>query len=180
MGGHWFSMDERQMSDHPFRIKLGRFNSGLVKIQSIAVMVILGVMGFINTLEIFLRVFFGFSMMWIAPLTLVLFSWLTFIGATVVFYHKEYIVVDYFADNFFPKAKRFLEIFVSFSVIGFLLFIIYEMPGLIKTQSHEMEVVHLPTYFLSLPILISAVSILLFFIFQIWGQLSRDQNQSTD
>ena len=168
------------MNDHPLRNKLGRFNSRLVKIESIASITILGVMGFINTLEIFLRVCFGSSLMWIAPLTLVLFSWLTFIGASVVFYHKDYIVVDFFVDKFFPKAKRTLEIFVNFSIIGFLLFIIYEMPGLIKTQAHELEVVHLPTYFLSLPILICTISILLFFILQIWDLLTRDQYQQTD
>ena len=168
------------MKDHPLRKKLGDFNSSLVRIESIAVMTILGVMGIINTLEIFLRTLFGFSMLWTAPLTLFLFSWLTFIGAAVVFYHKDYIVVDYFVDTLFPTAKRPLEIFVNFSIIGFLLFIIYEMPGLFKTQAYEMEVIHLPSYFLSLPILITAISILLFFIFRIWSLLTRDPYQPTE
>ena len=146
--------------------RFGNFIEILVRIEAIFAVIILGIMGLINTIGIFLRVFLGISFIWVNPLTLLLFSWLTFIGAAIIFYHKEYIVVDYFVDHFLSRLKRPLAYIVNFGVIIFLIFIAYEMPGLIKTQTHKMEILPVSTYMLSLPILIGITTILLVFIYR--------------
>jgi TRAP-type C4-dicarboxylate transport system permease small subunit len=107
--------------------------------------------------------------------TLLLFCWITFIGAAVVFHANEYIVVEYFINRFLPGYRRHLTIFSDILVIGFLLFIIFEMPGLIATQTHKVEILPLPTYVLSLPILICVFNILLQFIHRLWTSLGSTQ-----
>jgi len=156
------------MTNASFRRYLWRFIEVLVRAETIFIMIILGVMGIINVLEIFFRTFFAMSLMWVQPLTLLLFSWLTFIGAAVVFYHKEYIVVDYFLNRFFSQYKRSLLLVGHFGVMLFVLFILYEMPGLLIAQKYKMEILPFPAYVLSLPVLIGLTTILLLMVHRTW------------
>ena len=155
---------------------LGSFIDIVVRIETIFAITILGLMAVVNSIAIYFRAFFKISFIWINPFTLVLFSWLTFIGAAVIFYEKEYIVVDYFVNRFFGRYKRPLALFVNFGVMVFLIFIIYEMPGLIKTQAHKLEILPFPTYILSLPILMGIITIFLVFLYRTWDIMSmREQ-----
>jgi TRAP-type C4-dicarboxylate transport system permease small subunit len=156
------------MTNASFRRYLWKFIEVLVRAETIFIMIILGVMGIINVLEIFFRTFFAMSLMWVLPLTLLLFSWLTFIGAAVVFYHKEYIVVDYFLNSCFSKYKGSLLLVGHFGVMLFVLFILYEMPGLLIAQKYKMEILHFPAYVLSLPVLIGLTTILLLMVHRTW------------
>lgn len=151
------------------RRKLGRFIEVIVRVETIFTMISLGVMGIINMMEIFLRTLFSTSLMWVEPLTLLLFSWLTFIGAAVVFYHKEYIVVNFFVDRFLSRYKKPILLVANLGVMIFALFILWEMPGLLETQRHKMEVLPFPAYALSLPTLIGLSTILLLMIHRTFG-----------
>lgn len=156
------------MTKASFRRYLWRFIEVLVRAETIFIMMILGVMGIINVLEIFSRTFLAMSIMWVQPLTLLLFSWLTFIGAAVVFYHKEYIVVDYFLNRFLSQYKWSLLLVGHFGVMLFVLFILYEMPGLLIAQKYKMEILPFPAYVLSLPVLIGLTTILLLMVHRTW------------
>ena len=166
------------MSSVSLKTRVGNFIEKLVRVETIFTIVILGIMALLNTVAIFLRAAFRISLVWINPLTLVLFSWLTFIGAAIIFYHKEYIVVEYFVNHFFSRARKFLALSVNIMVISFLIFVIYEMPGLIKTQTYKLEILPLPAYVLSLPILIGIGTVLLLFVYQTWDMLEVENPEN--
>lgn len=160
------------LSDTSLHRVLGNFIKILVRVETIFAITILAVLTGVNTIAIFSRAFLKTSFIWIHPFTLMLFSWLTFIGAAVIFYHKEYIVVDYFVNRFLSRHRRPLELIVNFAVMIFLIFIMYEMPGLIKTQTHKMEILNTPTYVLSLPILAGVSTIFLIFVHRTWEMVN--------
>ena len=143
----------------------------IVKVETVFVIAILGFMIAINTTAIFLRAVFAVSWLWINILTLLLFSWLTFLGAALVFYHREYITITYFVRQVFSKFQRKIAFVVNILVMLFIVFIMIEMPGLIETQFHKMEILPVPTYFLSLPIPIGIGTILLMYISRTWDML---------
>jgi len=147
--------------------QLGKLIVILIRIETVLAVGILAIMGITSTMEIIARTFFATSFLWVNPLNLVLFSWLTFIGAAVIFYHKEYIIMDYFVDHFLSRIKRPLALAVDLGVMVFLVFILYEMPGLILGETYKMEILNIPTYILSLPMLIGIATILLLYIHRI-------------
>lgn len=140
------------------------FIKALVKIETIMSLIILGTMWLIGTLEIFARIFFRHSFLWSVPAMLILFSWLTFIGAAVIFYHKEYIVVEYFVDRFFARYKRLVSVVVNALVLVFIMFVVYEIFGIIKMQTYKIEIIKIPQYSLSIPLLIALLTIFLIYL----------------
>jgi len=160
-----------------FRRKLQSAIEVIVKIETKFTILIFGIMVLMNTVTIFSRAAFHKSFIWNNPLTLVLFSWLTFLGAAIIFYHEEYIVCEYFLKRLFPHRKKAIILTVDSVVIIFLIFVILEMPGLIRMQSHKMEILPLPTYIISLPILIGMITVVLIFVSQIWDILDGTKQQ---
>jgi TRAP-type C4-dicarboxylate transport system permease small subunit len=75
--------------------------------------------------------------------------------------------MDYFVDHFLSRIKRPLALAVDLGVMVFLVFILYEMPGLILGETYKMEILNIPTYILSLPMLIGIATILLLYIHRI-------------
>jgi TRAP-type C4-dicarboxylate transport system permease small subunit len=144
--------------------KLEVFIRVLVKIETIMSLIILGTMWLIGTLEIFARIFFRHSFLWSVPAMLILFSWLTFIGAAVIFYHKEYIIVEYFVDRFFARYKRLISVVVNALVVVFIMFVVYEIFGIIKMQTYKIEIIKIPQYSLSIPLLIALLTIFLIYL----------------
>lgn len=140
------------------------FIKALVKIETIMSLIILGTMWLIGTLEIFARIFFRHSFLWSVPAMLILFSWLTFIGAAVIFYHKEYIIVEYFVDRFFARYKRLISVVVNALVVVFIMFVVYEIFGIIKMQTYKIEIIKIPQYSLSIPLLIALLTIFLIYL----------------
>ena len=147
--------------------KLEVFIKALVKIETIMSLIILGTMFLIGTLEIFMRVFFRHSFLWSVPAMLILFCWLTFIGAAVIFYHKEYIIVEYFVDRFFARYKRFISLVVNTLVVVFVVFVVYEIFGIIKMQTYKMEVIRIPRYSLAIPLALALLTIFLIYLCRI-------------
>ena len=146
--------------------KYERLVAGLVQGGKHFLVTILGLMVVMNTLAIALRALFGMSFMWIAPVTLIMFSWLTFLGAAVLFYEKEYIVVDFFVQHFTAPIKRLLAVAINLVMMVFIGVLMYETVSVIIMQTHKMEIVPLPTFIISFPILIGGVTILMVLISQ--------------
>ena len=144
------------------------FIKALVKIETIMSLIILGTMWIIGTLEIFARTFFRHSFLWSAPAMLILFSWLTFIGAAVIFYHKEYIIVEYFVDRFFARYKRLISLVVNALVVVFVVFVVYEIFGIVKMQTYKMEIIRIPQYSLAIPLVLALLTIFLIYLRRIY------------
>ncbi len=143
------------------------------KVETVAMVVFLAIMTGLNALGIITRVLFGRSFVWIYPLTLLLFSWLVFIGAAVVFCRKEYIIVEYFV-NFLPyRWRRWINIIVNFLVMGFFVFILTKALMIVEMQAQKMQVIRLPRYTQSLPLFIGSASILLFLSYDTWMLIKR-------
>jgi len=132
------------------------------RIETFFIMSCLAIMVGINVLEIVVRVLLGHSFVWIYPTNLLLFSWMVFIGAAVVFYRKEYIIVEYFVRLLSSNYQRYVNIIVNFAVMGFFIFLLMEAPALIEMQAQKVQIIHIPRYFQSLPLFIGSFSALLF------------------
>ena len=147
------------------------------RIETFFVMVFLAIMIGINVLEIVTRVLLGHSFVWIFPTNLLLFSWMVFMGAAVIFYRKEYITVEYFVRLFSPNCQRYVNIIVNFAVMGFFIFLLMEAPALIEMQAQKMQVIHIPRYFQSLPLFIGSFSVLLFVFYDTLILIKGDINK---
>lgn len=131
------------------------------RIETFFIMILLAIMVGISVLEIIVRVLLGHSFVWIYPTSLLLFSWMVFIGAAVVFYRKEYIVIEYFIRLLSSNHQRYANIIVNFAVMGFFIFLLTEAPTLIEMKTQEMQVIHIPLYVKVLPLFIGSFSVLL-------------------
>lgn len=127
--------------------------------EFIAILCLSGILVFV-TLGMLLRAV-GRPLAWISPVTVLLFTWLTFVGAGVLFYRKEYIVVRFLVDRFPPFARACVELVINLFIVGFCLFLLYLAPKLITMQSQKALVLPFPRYVYSLPLFISSASILL-------------------
>ena len=58
-----------------------------------------------NVLNIASRAVFNYSFVWVFPLTLFLFIWMTFFGAFVIYRQKKEITVDFIYD-LLPEMGR--------------------------------------------------------------------------
>ena len=141
--------------------KFKKFLDIINRIEVFFIMIFLAIMIGINVLEIVARVLLGHSFVWIYPTNLLLFSWMVFIGAAVVFYRKEYITVGYFVRLLSLNHQRYVNVIINFAVAGFFIFLLIEAPALIEMQAQKMQVIHLPRYFQSLPLFIGSFSVLL-------------------
>jgi TRAP-type C4-dicarboxylate transport system permease small subunit len=132
------------------------------KIEMFLSISMLAIMIIINVMEIITRFTTGHSFVWVYPTTLLLLSWVVFITTAVVFYQKEYIVVEYFVNLLPPKYQRYVNIMINLIIIIFFVFLLYMAPSLIQMQAQKMQVLTLPRYFLSLPLFIGSISVIFF------------------
>ena len=147
------------------------------RIETFFIMSCLAIMVGINVLEIVVRVLLGHSFVWIYPTNLLLFSWMVFIGAAVVFYRKEYIIVEYFVRLLSSNYQRYVNIIVNFAVMGFFIFLLMEAPALIEMQAQKVQIIHIPRYFQSLPLFIGSFSVLLFVFYDTLILIKGDINK---
>jgi len=123
-----------------------------------------GVMISINTGQIFFRYLFNMAAIWVFPVTMLLFIWMTFLGAFVIYRRKKDIVVS-FIINLFPAAgRKAITLLTNLLTMALLVWILAEFPMIIKSQAAEMEVIPLPRYSQAVPLFIGLLGILLQYV----------------
>lgn len=105
--------------------------------------------------QVIIRYGMGGALPWTGEMATWLFSWTTFIGATLVFMEKKHVVIDLFISFFPPKLVVFLGFFQQVLILALL--IVLTIKGLEVTKLYlNQTATSLPIstsfLFISLPI----------------------------
>jgi TRAP-type C4-dicarboxylate transport system permease small subunit len=74
----------------------------------------------LNLLRIFSRYFLGVAWLWEPDFSRLLFIWIVFIGATVLYAGKGHLVVDYFLNRIQPKNRELMHFMIDLTTLIFL------------------------------------------------------------
>lgn|GEM_PF-464775 len=112
---------------------------------------------------------FGVSFYWIFPWTMVLFVWLSFFGFFAAMVFARDIRIDFLARRFGDPGMTLTRV-IGQAVMLFVLFhLLRELPDIVANQSGSVDgallpfgpYTELPRRFLSLPLLLSCIGIVL-------------------
>jgi TRAP-type C4-dicarboxylate transport system permease small subunit len=146
--------------------KLERILAGAEQACLVFCVLTVGAMIGINAVQIFFRYVFNLAAIWVFPLTMLLFIWMTFLGAFVIYRRKKDIVVS-FILNLFPAAgRKAIVLLTNLLTMALLVWILVEFPMIIKSQAADMEVIPLPRYTQAVPLFIGIFGILLQYVME--------------
>ena len=74
----------------------------------------------LNMLRIFLRYFLGVAWLWEPDFSRLLFIWIVFIGATVLYVGKGHLMVDYFLNRLGSNARERMHFIIDGVTVIFL------------------------------------------------------------
>ena len=126
-----------------------------MSVASVAVMLI------INALQIFFRYVLNSAFAWVFPLTMLLFIWMTFLGAFVVYRQKKDIIIHFITDRLPAKGQDLLLLLMNLLTMGMLVWILSQLPTMMRSQASVMEIIPLPRYVQAIPLFIGVAGILL-------------------
>jgi TRAP-type transport system small permease protein len=78
----------------------------------------------LNIMRIFLRYFLGVAWLWEPDFSRLLFIWIVFIGATVLYVGKGHLVVDYFLNRMQPKTRERMHFMIDLMTAIFLVVLV--------------------------------------------------------
>ena len=141
--------------------KLDAFLDWAVKPFECVAIGLLFVMLGANGLNILTRNLFGFSHEAVWPWTMTLFVWWIFFGFYPL-YRKRKDVSVYVLLRFLPPAlQRCVGVMVYFSIGVLMLLILAVMPHFIGLQAGLIEIVAIPRFWLSVPLVLALVFVAL-------------------
>lgn len=145
---------------------LNRFLGVLEKICLIVATLAVALMIVLNIIQVFFRYVLNAAFVWVFPVTMLLFIWMTFLGAFVVYRRKKDIVVSFIVNLFPGPGRRVIGLTTNILILLFLALILLEAPKLIAHQTSIMQVVPLPRYFQAIPLFIGLAGIMLEYLIQ--------------
>ncbi len=80
----------------------------------------------LNILRITLRYFWGVAWLWEADFSRLLFIWIVFIGATVLYAGKGHLVVDFFLTRMRFNTQKHMHFIIDLVTTIFLLILIFK------------------------------------------------------
>jgi len=78
----------------------------------------------LNIMRIVLRYFLGVAWLWEPDFSRLLFIWIVFIGATVLYVGKGHLVVDYFLNRMQPKTRERMHFTIDLMTAIFLVVLV--------------------------------------------------------
>jgi TRAP-type C4-dicarboxylate transport system permease small subunit len=78
----------------------------------------------LNMLRIFLRYFLGVAWLWEPDFSRLLFIWIVFIGATVLYVGKGHLMVDFFLTRMQPKTRERMHFMIDLMTAIFLVVLV--------------------------------------------------------
>jgi TRAP-type C4-dicarboxylate transport system permease small subunit len=155
------------------------------KVCSIFTVLCLAVMVAVNMLQIFFRYVLNDAFVWVYPLTMLLFIWMTFLGAFIVYHQRKNIVVGFLVDRLPGLPRHGVQLASDFLIIFLLGLILAQAPVLIRQQSSTMQIISLPRYVQVIPLLIGVAGMFIDSVMdsisaitKIGGQLRKFRGES--
>jgi TRAP-type C4-dicarboxylate transport system permease small subunit len=131
--------------------------SGWEKVCKVIAVLCLMVMFTTNIFNILLRALFNYSFVWVFPLTIFSFMWMTFFGAYVIYRQKKEITVD-FIYNLLPETgRKWTTLISNLLIMGLMVLLLVHAPRLIYAQMSSMQVLRIPRYFQALPLFLFCI-----------------------
>lgn len=78
-----------------------------------------GVVFFVSVLEIILRSFFKFSLLWVQDLCVLLTCWTMLLGGAVLIHRNDHLKVTFLINIFSPKVRQVLSIITRLVLLCF-------------------------------------------------------------
>jgi len=131
------------------------------KVVKVVIGIVLAAMIVVNVMEVISRYIGGGSIFWVHELTLLLVSWLTFLGIGVVYRQKTDAAVEIFVNLFRGKVKKAVLLVVTPIVVGFLVIFIWRAFLYLSFQEYPTPALGIPTRLFSIPVIVGLVLIIL-------------------
>jgi TRAP-type C4-dicarboxylate transport system permease small subunit len=153
--------------------------SGWEKMCKIIAVSCLGIMFLTNIVNILLRGLFNYSFVWIFPLTILLFMWMTFFGAYVIYRQKREITVDFIYNRIPEAGRKWITLVSNVLIMGLMALLLWHAPRLIHAQMSPMQVLKIPRYFQAVPLFLFCIVLSLDFLYETVKLIQGDQSTYT-
>jgi len=122
-----------------------------------------------NTANIVLRGFFGFSLGWVFPWSMVFMVWMVFFGFFGYVRAGRDIGVLFLVRRLPMGLRRIVAVVADLVTLGVTMIVLLTFPSLMEVQAGLMEMVDLDRRALSLPLFASCVLIVAQILLNIWA-----------
>jgi TRAP-type C4-dicarboxylate transport system permease small subunit len=153
--------------------------SGWEKMCKIIAVFCLGIMFLTNIVNILLRGLFNYSFVWIFPLTILLFMWMTFFGAYVIYRQKREITVDFIYNRLPEAGRKWITLVSNILIMGLMALLLWHAPRLIHAQMSPMQVLKIPRYFQAVPLFLFCIVLSLDFLYETVKLIQGDKSTYT-
>jgi TRAP-type C4-dicarboxylate transport system permease small subunit len=153
--------------------------SGWEWVCKVVAVLCLGVMFTTNIFNIILRALFNYSFVWIFPLTIFLFMWMTFFGAFVIYRQKREITVDFIYNRLPEAGRKWITLVSNILIMGLMVLLLWHAPRLIRAQMSPMQVLKIPRYFQAVPLFLFCIVLSLDFLYETVRLIQGDKSTYT-
>ncbi len=129
----------------------------LSRIYLAAAIAAIGAMTLISFAQVVLRYMFNTGWVWSQPLALILFEAGSFLGAAVAFQRGRDIVVEVVFKALPDWLRPWVAMLADLLGLATVLLLLAQVPRLVEMQSQPMQIVPLPRYVLSYPLVAALV-----------------------
>ena len=117
----------------------------------------------INFVNIASRLLFDVGIIWVFPLTNVMFVWVIFFAFFVIYRRGQDVAIDVITRRLPARVQALVQIFVSLVVIGLMAIVLAQAPTLIPRQVGMIDLIGIQRYWLSVPFFFSCTLIIVQF-----------------
>jgi len=107
----------------------------LVKVESAACMAMMAFLILMNGMGIFNRYVLNRPVLWVHELTILIGTWLFYVGMGLLYARKEDIALDLFVGKMSPKMRWFTQQVIQWLILVFLVILTFETYKLIPFVS---------------------------------------------
>jgi TRAP-type C4-dicarboxylate transport system permease small subunit len=116
----------------------------------------------LNIGEVISRYLIGRSIYWVHDVSILLMTWIVFLGTAIYFHLKKYVKVDYFVKNLSGFWKNILDLSILSVIISFCIVVCFgSIEYYIIQSGMHTEVMHIPYNLFTIPLFLFAASVLL-------------------
>lgn len=149
-------------------MKKNKITSFLINIDYFIAGISLAILVIITFLGVLARYFLNSPFIWLQELQMMLFVWLTYIGAGAAFRTGSHIAINYLINQLPLKIRKMAEILISIVVISVLGYFMLKGIGLVKQQlmiSRTTNILNIPFAFIYSALPIGSILMIINYIF---------------
>ena len=114
-----------------------------------------------NLANILSRLMFDIGIIWVFPVTVVLFTWCVFFSFFVIYRRGQDIAVDLVVRNLPPGLAKLSRLATCLVALFLMVVICLQAPVLLPRQVGHIDLVGIQRYWLSVPLYLSALLVAL-------------------